>query len=224
MGLAHSPRIVTNGLVLCLDAANRKSYPGSGTTWTDISRRGNNGTLINGATFSSANGGAIFCDGVDDYISLPTNSINTNIDSTLDFWVMRETGSPNATLLSGFGSGTNGYLQIRMITSNHVSLVWSQNLELGNFGSSTATIDDRVYQIVIVRQTGVFSCYLNSILAPSTLTPGVTFTTTFPVLARNSNGGEQFKSKYYSFKYYNRALSGTEVAQNFNALRGRFGI
>ena len=67
--LTHSPRIITDGLVLCLDAANRQSYPGSGTVWTDLAGS-NNGTLTNGPTFSSANGGSIVFDGVDDFIEL----------------------------------------------------------------------------------------------------------------------------------------------------------
>ena len=67
MALSHSPSIVTNGLVLCLDAANSKSYPGSGTTWTDLSGRGNNGTLVNGVGYNSGNLGSLVFDGVDDY-------------------------------------------------------------------------------------------------------------------------------------------------------------
>ena len=70
MGLAHSPRIVTDGLVLCVDAANTKSYPGSGTTWTDISGKGHNGTLTNGPTFSSDNMGGIVFDGSNDAVTL----------------------------------------------------------------------------------------------------------------------------------------------------------
>ena len=66
MGLAHSPRIVTDGLVLCVDAASKRSYPGTGTTWTDL-KGGNNGTLTNGPTFSSANGGSVVFDGTNDY-------------------------------------------------------------------------------------------------------------------------------------------------------------
>ena len=75
MGLAHSPKIVTNGLVLCLDAGNTKSYPGSGTAWTDLSGRGNNGTLTNGPTYSSTNGGSVVFDAVDDYVTVPHNRI-----------------------------------------------------------------------------------------------------------------------------------------------------
>ena len=63
MGLSHSPRIVTNGLVLCVDAANPRSYPGAGTAWTDLSKQGNNGTLTNSPTFSRNNGGRFSFDG-----------------------------------------------------------------------------------------------------------------------------------------------------------------
>jgi hypothetical protein len=64
--LAHSPSIVMNNLVLCLDAGNSKSYPGSGTTWYNLIPGGVNGTLTNGPTYSSANGGVIVLDGVND--------------------------------------------------------------------------------------------------------------------------------------------------------------
>ena len=69
MAIFYNPRTITDGLVLCLDAANRKSYPGSGTTWTDLSGRGNTGTLTNGPTYSSANGGSIVFDGTDDIVN-----------------------------------------------------------------------------------------------------------------------------------------------------------
>ena len=73
MGLAHSPRIVTDGLVLCLDAASKRSYPGAGTTWTDL-KGGNNGTLTNGPTFDADNGGSIVFDGSDDYVNCGNGS------------------------------------------------------------------------------------------------------------------------------------------------------
>ncbi len=69
MGLIHSPSIVTDGLVLCLDAANSRSYPGTGATWTDL-KGGNNGTLENGPTFDAANGGSIVFDGTDDIVNV----------------------------------------------------------------------------------------------------------------------------------------------------------
>ena len=78
-----APKISTNGLILYLDAGNTKSYPGTGTTWVDISQSGNNGTLINSPTFNSSNGGGIVFDGVDDYV---TQSNITSNSLTFDFW------------------------------------------------------------------------------------------------------------------------------------------
>ena len=72
MGAAAGPNVVEDGLVLALDAGNTQSYPGSGTAWTDISGKGNNGTLTNGPTYSSADGGAIVFDGINDHIDLGT--------------------------------------------------------------------------------------------------------------------------------------------------------
>ena len=69
MAFNFSPKIVTDGLVLCLDAANSKSIVSGSTTWNDLSRGGNNGNLVNGPTFNSGNGGSILFDGVDDYVS-----------------------------------------------------------------------------------------------------------------------------------------------------------
>ena len=72
MSLSHSPKIVTNGLVLCLDAADQKSYPGTGTTWFDRSGNGNNGTLIGGVGYNSTNAGIIVFDGINDNVSFST--------------------------------------------------------------------------------------------------------------------------------------------------------
>ena len=83
MAFSFSSKVVTDGLVLYLDAANTKSYPGSGTAWSDLSRSGNNGTLTNGPTFNSARGGAIVLDGADDYIAI--NNIQTTSNFTYDF-------------------------------------------------------------------------------------------------------------------------------------------
>ena len=71
MGVFAGPEITESGLVLALDAGNLKSYPTTGTTWTDLSGRGNTGTLTNGPTYSSANGGSIVFDGVNDYVTVP---------------------------------------------------------------------------------------------------------------------------------------------------------
>ena len=102
MGLSHSPRIVTNGMSLCLDAGNRRSYPGSGTTWSDLSGRNNNGTLINSPTITN---GSFLLNGSSQYVTVPTStdwSFGLN-DFTIDMWIYPTSYSSttnNPTLLA----------------------------------------------------------------------------------------------------------------------------
>ena len=117
MAFIHSPKIVTSGLVLCLDAANKLSYRGSGTTWTDLSGNANTGTLTNGPTFSNANGGCIVFDGVDDYVNVPYNastiSFPTN-NATICVWYRVSTVGDGygalVTQRSVTGSGIQSYM------------------------------------------------------------------------------------------------------------------
>lgn len=85
MAFHYSPKIVTEGLVFYVDAANPKSFVNGNTTWNDLSRSGNNGTLTNGPTFDSSNGGSISFDGLNDYVD--TSTINFGQVYTLNFWV-----------------------------------------------------------------------------------------------------------------------------------------
>jgi len=82
MACNYQGKIVTNGLVLCLDAADKKSYPGTGTVWTDRSENGNHGTLTNGPTFNGANGGSIVFDGPSDGVLLPNISPTSKLQVT----------------------------------------------------------------------------------------------------------------------------------------------
>ena len=124
MSLLHSPKIVTNGLVLCLDAANRKSYPGSGNIWRDLSGNGNNGTLTNGPTFSSANGGSIVFDGTDDIV-LVNNSSSISPSSAI-----------TVSAFFKISSYTSNYAPICFKQNNYVSFYEQYSLAL----ASTAII------------------------------------------------------------------------------------
>ena len=86
MAFNYSPKVVTDGLVLYLDAANPKSYVSGSTTWGDLSRGGNNGTLVNGPTFDGGNGGSIVFDGVNDYGTVPTNPLLITTEFTKSIW------------------------------------------------------------------------------------------------------------------------------------------
>jgi hypothetical protein len=112
MAFNYSPRIVTDGLVLYLDAANPRSYPGSGTTWSDLSRGGNNGVLTNGPTFNSANNGSIVFDGTNDFIQC-SNRTTINLGLTIET-VIKTTSSTSTKSYIGdasnnvVGDTTNG--------------------------------------------------------------------------------------------------------------------
>jgi hypothetical protein len=137
MSLGHGSSIVRNGLVLHLDAANPKSYPGSGTTWTDLSGNGNNGTLINGPVYNTTNNGNLIFDGVNDYAEITTRNTNLEFQPqnafTLSVWVktnslFTSTGAIIANMLgsspySGYDLWFNGSNQLAC----HMISSWSSN-------------------------------------------------------------------------------------------------
>ena len=107
MSTKYSPKIITNGLVLSLDAANNKSYPRSGTTWTDLSGNSNTGTLTNGPSFNDGNQGSIVFDGINDYASLSTTTptdLQGNPAFTVDGW-FKSNGDWTGGATWGIGGG-----------------------------------------------------------------------------------------------------------------------
>jgi hypothetical protein len=220
MSYYNGPTIVTNGLVLYLDAANSKSYPGSGTSWVDLSGNGNNGTLTNGPTFNSQNGGSIVFDGTNDRV-LMSAAIDTNSSFSLEFWALRTSDANIGTLIGG--NGPNNYFVIRML-SNAVSLVKSYAAELGNFGASSATVSNTINHVVVTRSGTTYTCYTNGIFR-GTLTINQTYSTASPALGiYDSGNNEPFSGRIYKFAHYNKALSALEVLQNYNATKTRFGL
>jgi hypothetical protein len=222
MSFNFSPKISSlDSLIYYLDASNPKSYISGSTIWYDISRTGINGTLINGPTYNSSNGGRIVFDGVNDHVVLPANSINTNADLTLNFWNKTSSTSSGSRTLLGVPSGT-GYLQVRY-QNNTIQLVKSSNADMGTFTGFTASTST-IYLITITlsKSANTYSLYVNGSLV-STFVSNQTFTTSAPGLGIN-NGNEHFNSNMYSFSYYNRALTATEIQQNFNATKTRYGL
>jgi hypothetical protein len=230
MALSHSPSIVMNGLVLALDAANTKSYPGSGTTWTDLSGNGNNGTLVNGPSYSSANGGSIIFDGVDDYIiNSSTTSIPTgNSSRTIQFWVYPKADT-NVFIQLGTGGGGNQIYSVQFYNTSGTRYLFSDGINGGNnltiSGSQLPTLNtwnhitfgnsgqNWFYYVNAVSQaSGTWSTTIN------TIGQKVIIGKRDDVVANTTNGNISQVS------VYNRALSATEVLQNFNALKSRYGL
>ena len=241
MSVAYNPQTVTDGLVLYLDAANTKSYPGTGTSWTDLSVNRIVGTLTSGPTFSSLNKGCFVFDGIDDYVNLgSSNAITGNnlTTITLEVWVKYSSTGPGRLIAIQRGSGglnsslaamqvnvnqgvtTAGYLQF--VTRNSTN----SNVEYLNLNGNYHLVG--TFQNFVATITGTSrALYVNGDLVASDTVTGLPSLTnnTDPALVGIQPGlTSPFDGTIAIVKVYNRALSQNEVRQNFNALRGRFGV
>jgi hypothetical protein len=230
LALSHSPQISLNGLVLCLDAANPKSYPGSGTTWTDLSGNGNNGTLVNGVGYSGSNLGSLSFDGVNDYINF--NSFNFGNELTV-FCFVRPSSTNNIQTIfanSSGGAATNG---IRLFLNNFNTNSRSIRIEVGNgtsggtyVASSNDTIVYDTWQQIaftLSKTTATGIVYHNGAsIASGTL--GVTNYNSNAAFRLGLFTDNQFpyNGRVANYSLYNRALTAQEIQQNYNALRSRF--
>jgi hypothetical protein len=231
--------IVTNGLVLDLDAAKLASYPGTGTTWYDISGNNNNGTLTNGPTFSGIGKQAsIVFDGVDDYVtgSLPNFNVgcismwinpSTLINSGSAFQsliVLKYTGVANSEWYASLGSSTSYF------TNEYITLADVANDTRTVIDDGGSLLANTWCNLVFNIESGTYKIYLNGVKKTETTRGGGVQQLTTPNLiqlgafVRGSILSGPFPGKVASTQLYNRALSANEVSQNFNALRGRYGI
>jgi hypothetical protein len=236
MAFNYSPKIVTDGLVLALDAANPKSYPGSGTVWRDLSRGGNNGTLVNGPTYSSTNGGSIVFDGVNDYVDFGNILNFERTDSfTLNSWFKISSLGAFRSIITKMDSSFKGYAlnvettgQIRFIlrntpTTNSLNIITNSNLiTVNNWFNLCATYNGSSIT------TGM-TVYVNSIpysftVTDNTLTQSPTTSYPLNVAARTSTNNGYISGNIAQASIYNRALSAQEIQQNYNATKTRYGL
>ena len=226
MAVGYNPRIVTDNLVLALDAANTKSYGGSGSTWTD-SKSGYSLTVT--ATFSSDNVGSFDFDGTDDYADMSADSGWTNFGTdpfTIEVWYKTSSASQYETLV-GNANGGAGTFQLDYNDSNNLRFQSSSNS--GEYVDSSISLSVGVWkQVVIVREgtgTNQFKIYSNGDLN-TTDTFNINLNSSAQLRIGRNRGGVYYYDGNISVVriYKNKALTATEVAQNFNALRGRYGI
>jgi hypothetical protein len=226
MSSSASPDIVTNGLVLCLDAADKKSYPGSGATWFDRSGNGNNGSLVNGPTFSGANSGNIVFDGSDDTVTLGSPSKLTALFGTnavsVDFWLKRTANITTQQKII-FDSGNSERIQIDCI-SNQLAFLITTSSSIRSLRSSSLDLDVW-YNYVGVYNGSNITTYLNSIQSSQVAQTGNIATDSGGFfIASYTSAGFNFPGRIASVKVYNRALSPQEIKQNFNATKSKFGL
>ena len=231
MGAYAGPEIAESGLVLALDAGNLKSYPGSGTTWTDIIGRGNTGTLTNGPTYSNQNGGSIVFNGVNNYVEnlSPNLGISGDTSVTLSCWFFNSKNTSNNQALLVYGNGSTGGDSISILLRN-LSFYASFN------GGLDAVIADNVYalntwnNVVVTKTPGAINTttklYLNgveqTITSASSSTPSLS--SRVVRVARWTADASPFylQGGVSAALIYNRALSAAEVLQNYNSLKNRF--
>jgi hypothetical protein len=240
MGVGYNPRIVINGLQGYWDAGNARSYPGSGTTWTDLSGNGNNGTLTNGPTFAS--NGVVF-DGVNDYVDCGTSSaLNFGTGNyTIHVVFKTSNSSRRETICSRFdydGTGTieRGYF-IDVQSTGKIRTLFATNgpNEYYVDGSTSVNTNTFVHYTMCRTGTASISSYVNGV--SETITPtnvgsvSNINTVTAPFSIGRRLDYQQAQASSYNFtgtiafvSIYNRVLSAAEIRQNFYATRGRYGI
>ena len=226
MSYKYGPSIVTDGLVFYVDAANSKSYPGTGTTWSDLVGS-NDGTLTNGPTYSSANAGSIVFDGADDWSS--HSSVSTAWPVTMSCWVKLDNFVNQPTFMAQSDVSVNN----QFFGFGHISDSGNEILRIYNY--RTSYYDARGTTVISTGQwyhvTAVFESdtskklYLNGVLE-ATLTTNTAFPTGIDTMSissfqRTSPGG-YLDGNIACAMVHNKALSTDEIIQNYNALKNRF--
>jgi hypothetical protein len=240
MAFNYSPKIVTDGLVLCLDAANPNSYVSGSTVWNDISRGGNNGTLVNGPTFDPSNGGSIVFDGVNDHVSILNNSnlVFGNGDFTVSMWIkipISSTGEGNPSqwgpiiskgCTTSAPAGTWWFAQ-NSSNTNRITFNISST-DGGTFVTSTTTptLLNGWYNIAFTRLGSTGSLYTNTTLTVVDTSSSSNLNTTTPLWIASTSAASQKRTNMTlsQTQIYNRALTAQEVLQNYNATKTRYGL
>ena len=222
MGLGHSPSVVTSGLVLALDAGNTKSYPGSGTTWTDLTGQGRNATWNSTYSYSSGNGGYI--SSTYGYASLNIgNATYTSLSFTGWFYfggsatyagiIFNRSGGGNTTGMSFSQSG------------NALGYHWNDDASTYNYNSSGLTLPTNSWAfcgLSVSPTTAIF--YLNGSSSTRSYTHASTTVGANLNVFADSAGGRYLIGRVATAAMYSSALSVADFDQNYNALRGRFGL
>jgi hypothetical protein len=235
MGSYGGPNISRDGLVLYLDAANPKSYIGSGTTWTDLTNEKNNGTLTNGPTFNNGNGGSIVFDGVDDNISKNT-SINVGQNFSGCVWVYPTTINVRDTIIGNSYPYTSNRGWFFLTATGYLGLVDCFALSIGQDQSNVRSVNNTINRnmwnhlsFTVENGGQTKKLYHNGIEVSyaqnSTTIINIDYSINeFYIGKRYSTTPETWTGNISNVQLYNRVLTSKEILQNYNATKGRFGL
>ena len=231
MGVLYNSRIVTDGLVLCLDAGDKMSYPGAGTTWTDLSKQGNNGTLTNGPTFDSANGGSIIFDGTNDYVSITRNSSITPNYISVCGWIKINSKSSSQFLLA-LPRSVNGGASYMMYYSLSLDgfVAYARTNSTGTIQTTSTFSPDtgRWYFLCMTSNGSNLILFIDGEFEASLSFSSVleySGSTVLRIGSYDNQGTPTYTNgNIPNVSIYNRALSAEEIKQNYKATKGRFGL
>ena len=226
MGLAHSPRIVTDGLVLALDAGNTKSYPGSGTTWTDLSGNGRNATLYNmdGANFDSADGGTLTFDGGNEYAEITGASDLGGFtgDFSIEFWFKGGNQTSFAVFLEHYGPSVQRWA-IQAEGGGTTNMIWVRKGSIIFETSGIDALDDAWHHHAVVRDGSTITYYIDGVSRGSETFSGTLSSGTTLGIGKYSSGSFHINGNLSNVRIYSgKGLTATEVQQNYNATKGRY--
>jgi hypothetical protein len=241
MGLSHSPRIVTDGLVFCVDAGDKMSYPGAGTTWTDLSKNRNNGTLTNGPTFDSANGGSIVFDGTNDTVICTNNNLGDKFDlnqpHTFMFWINKLSSSRGRGILRVENSSGDLALQVLFNKEGgSANIAWLPFHTSGSASESdtaSSSFSLNKWQHLCFRHTGnTVTANMQWYVNTEEVSYRSRYAGAYSSSARTLDGEIKIGDSEWNNRFldgslanmllYNRRLTPDEIRQNYNATRGRF--
>ena len=229
MALSHSPQIVRDGLVLYLDAANIKSYPGSGTTFFDLTSNKYNASLLNSVTYNTNNKGSFIFDGVDDLCrtTLPVATLGSIF--TVGIWFT----------LSATSSSNTDAVSKRLISADQSSgsTKWcigttpSRQFLFGGSGGTQRSLNyvielNQIYYVVVTHNSTTYSLFVNGVNQIRNDTSGIASPNfgNISIGSRPNSTDRLWTGSIFSSNFYTRVLTDAEIKQNFEALRGRYGI
>jgi hypothetical protein len=232
MAIFRGPKTITNGLVLAVDAADKNSYKGSGATWTDLSGNSNTGTLVNTPTFSNTRGGAIAFNGTNQYVNI-TNSTSLQVADTFTVcaWIYPTSLAARYGIFSTRAVNTAASWQFEVGIAN----AGTNRMALTGVGTWIAESVDNVISanrwlhvcvVKVNNATTGATMYVNGSSVSNRVTTAYTISNNTAVkrIASGTNTLELFPGNIAQTLLYRRALSATEILQNYNATKSRFNL
>jgi hypothetical protein len=228
----NSPPIVTDGLVLYLDAANTKSYPTTGTTWNDLTNATTGATLVNGPTYTTSNGGSIVFDGTNDEVTIGTRNGASFVD-TDDMTVSVFLKINNKNIAGVLGRFTQGAINDGWCVWVYLDkIIFFNTNSSGNYdpdynNTGYSFINGEWFHFCVTRNSSTkkLKWYINGQLNQEYTTSSSTFKKTNNGISIASLGGSYYMNgNIASTQIYNKALTDSEVLQNYNATKQRFNL